>query len=270
MMTEAEREWANEHIKKYMSRQSEIVATNKQVLVVTGTTDRWRGVLSGHGDPNDARMEEVFDLTLPSKQRYCKKHGYSLLSLRSFGSGKRHGWNDDDVAALRIAIPIDMLEYYDIIMWIDADSIITNDNMGISEFPLSSDPDDLFCFYASWDWPGPHSLSTGNFIIQQNRSLYDFIDFFTQIRGNFPNEQEAINSIFRDSGTLLHSGRIGGCNLVKALDYRFLGSVPSPTWSGGTPQNGSQWTKDSFLAHCTYGTNKQRIEIINSQFVEYL
>ena len=41
---------------------------NKRVLVLTGTTDILR-------QPNetDNTMEEVFDLTLPSKQIYVKK-----------------------------------------------------------------------------------------------------------------------------------------------------------------------------------------------------
>ena len=59
-----------------------------RVLLITGTTDIVR-------NPEDLSMTEVFDLTLPSKQRYAKKHGYDLLSLRSFGEDKNKVFNKE-------------------------------------------------------------------------------------------------------------------------------------------------------------------------------
>ena len=79
---------------------------SKRVLVLTGTTDILR-------QPNetDCTMEEVFDLTLPSKQRYVKKHGYDLLSLRSFGKDKQNRFTEFDLGFLRVLRTFEMLEY---------------------------------------------------------------------------------------------------------------------------------------------------------------
>jgi hypothetical protein len=37
---------------------------------------------------SDQSMIDVLDLTLPSKQEYCKKHNYDLLALRSFAADR--------------------------------------------------------------------------------------------------------------------------------------------------------------------------------------
>ena len=135
---------------------------NKRVLLLTGTTDILRS-------PNetDNTMEEVFDLTLPSKQRYAKKYGYDLLSLRSFGSDKQNIFKDKHLGFLRALRAFEMLEHYNIVMWIDADSIITNDNFSINDFQI----DENHSFYASWDWNNVgHSFSTGNFIIHKTKN----------------------------------------------------------------------------------------------------
>ena len=154
---------------------------NKRVLIITGTTDMGKGLLPGWPSAEDRTMEDVFDLTLPSKQRYCKKHGYDLLSLRSFGTDKKNRFKDNDIGALRVLRTIEISEYYDVVMWIDADSIITNDNLTIEDFPL----DDNCCFYASWDWNGKSSMSTGNFIIKPNKHLEYFETIFCKIRHNY-------------------------------------------------------------------------------------
>jgi hypothetical protein len=63
---------------------------NKRVLLLTGTTDEGKGVWNHFTSKEDNDMQEVFDLTLPSKHRYVKKHGYDLLSLQSFGEDKQN------------------------------------------------------------------------------------------------------------------------------------------------------------------------------------
>jgi hypothetical protein len=228
---------------------------NKRVLLLTGTTDMLRSPTE-----TDNTMEEVFNLTLPSKQRYAKKHGYDLLSLRSFGTDKKNRYKNEDIGALRVLRTIEMSEYYDVVMWIDADSIITNDNISINEFPL----DNNFCFYASWDWNGRYSMSTGNFIIQPNQSMNYFETFFHQIRDNYNSEQETINVMYRNDPK----------NIIKILDHKFLGSIPSKelykdAWATRPPPF-YPWTKDSFLLHLTGASNKKRIEMINEYYGEYL
>lgn len=235
---------------------------NKRVLIITGTTDMGKGMLPGWPSAEDRTMEDVFDLTLPSKQRYCKKHGYDLLSLRSFGTDKKNRYKDDDIGSLRVLRTIEMSEYYDVVMWIDADSIITNDNLTIEDFPL----DDNCCFYASWDWNGKFSMSTGNFIIKPNTHLGYFETIFHKIRHNFNSEQETINVMCRND--------TNSRNIIKILDHKFLGSIPSKesykeAWATRPPPF-YPWTKDSFLVHLTGTSNTKRIEMINQYYREYL
>ncbi len=235
---------------------------NKRVLMITGTTDLGKGLLPGWPLAEDNYMEEVFNLTLPSKQRYCKKYGYDLLSLRSFGIDKKNRYKPEDIAALRVVRPLEMLEYYDIVMWIDADSIITNDNININDFPL----DDDHCFYASWDWNGQVSMSTGNFILTNNQHTSYFENTFHKIRHNFNSEQEGIN--------VMYNYDLNSKNIIKILDHNFLGSVSSKeickeAWLD-RPAPTHPWTKDSFLLHLTGLSNKKRIEMLHEYYREYL
>jgi hypothetical protein len=234
---------------------------DKRVLILTGTTDIYRGT-PGWPDLEDATMEEVFDMTLPSKIRYCKKHGYDILALRSFGVDKKNIYKDSDIGALRVIRAIEMLEYYDIVMWVDADSVITNENFSISDFPL----DDQCCFYASWDWNGRYSMSTGNFILKLNDSVKYFEQTFNRIKPHFNSEQETINIMYSNDPT--------SRNIIKILDHKFLGSIPSKelyreAWAT-RPQAFYPWNKDSFLLHLTGAPNKRRIDMMNEFFSEYL
>jgi hypothetical protein len=234
----------------------------KRVLLLTGTTDEGKGVWNHFTSKEDNYMEEVFELTLPSKNRYVKKHGYDLLSLRSFGEDKQNRFKRDEVGALRVLRTYEMLQYYDVVMWIDADAIITNDEYTIDDFLL----DDQHCFYASWDWNGKFSMSTGNFIIQNTENLAYFFDVFCQIYGQFNCEQPAINAMYR--------GDNNSRNIIKILEHQYLNSVPSKetyaeAWATRPPVF-APWTKDSFLSHLTGVSNKKRIELLKNYYGQYL
>jgi hypothetical protein len=235
---------------------------NKRVLLLTGTTDILR-------KPNetDNTMEEVFDLTLPSKQRYVKKHGYDLLSLRSFGKDRHNRFAELDLGFLRVLRTFEMLEYYDAVMWIDADSIITNDNFCIDDFQL----DDNHCFYVSWDWSGKSTFSTGNFIIQRGKNLNELFNAFLQVgryvidTNQWGWEQTTMNLIYNN---------INFKNTIKILDHRYLNSVPSEIMKVDCWKNRQQveypWDKTHFLTHITGIPNQDRIHILKETFKEYL
>ena len=159
----------------------------KRTLILTGYTDLIRSI-----DSTDNTMEEVFDITLPSKVKYAKKHGYDFLAMRSFGSDKSGNYKDTDIGFLRALRTFEMLEYYDNIMWIDADSLITNLNYKIEDFIVPSD----YAFYASYDWLGTNSLSGGNFIIQNNESTKDFLKSFYELSKHYKEEQTTLNVMY--------------------------------------------------------------------------
>lgn len=234
----------------------------KRVLLLTGTTDMFR-------QPNeiDNTMEEVFDLTLPSKQRYTKKHGYDLLSLRSFGEDKKNRFKTTDLGFLRVLRVFEMLEYYDAVMWIDADTIITNDNYQINDFEL----DDNCCFYASWDWSGKRTFSTGNFIIQRGNALNELFDAFLQIgryvidTNQWGWEQTTMNMIYNNTNLR---------NSMKILDHKFLGAIPNKKMFRGIWDGRSEppypWSEECFLAHIGGIPNKNRIDVLTNSFGQYL
>ena len=229
---------------------------NKRVLLITGTTTILRAP-----DETDNFMEEVFDLTLPSKQRYVKKHGYDLMTLRSFGTDKKGIYNEKDVAFLRIQRPLEMLEQYDIVMWIDADALITNEDLKIENFPLEPH----ITFYASYDWNGKTSMSTGNFIVQNTPNTEAFANTFYSLGKRFSSEQETINALFWGSD-LKHT--------IKPLEHKFLNAAPTvdmykEAWATRPPIF-APWTKDAFLLHLTGCSNKHRIRMLNEYFKEYL
>lgn len=235
---------------------------NKRVLVLTGTTNIIR-------DPNstDSTMEEVFDLTLPSKQRYAKKHGYDLFALRSFGVDKHNRFDHLKIGFMRALRSFEMLEYYDAVMWIDADAIITNDNMSIYDFQL----DDQHSLYTSYDWTGKHSFSTGNFILHNtphtNNLFLEFLNIGKQVvDGNhWGEEQTTLNHIYKASELK---------NTIKLLDHNYLNAVPaavmqSEFWVNRQPVRWP-WNENSFLAHLTGVSNKHRIEILENHFDRYI
>lgn len=233
-----------------------------RVLLLTGTTDMLR-----KADETDNTMEEVFDLTLPSKQRYTKKHGYDIMSMRSFGSDKHNRFKDTDLGFIRVLRAFEMLEYYDYVMWIDADSIITNENFTINDFQT----DNQTCFYASWDWTGKTTFSTGNFIVHKGPNFNNLFDAFLKVSkyvidtNQWGWEQTTMNLIYN---------RTDLKNDIKILDHHFLGAIPNRElfrgiWNG-RPEPRYPWSSDCFLSHITGIPNKNRIDVLKNSFGEYL
>lgn len=236
--------------------------SNDRVLLLTGTTDMLRSPAE-----TDNTYQEVFDATLPSKQRYVKTHGYDLMTLRSFGTDKRNLFKDTNIGFLRVLRAFDMLEYYDTVMWVDADSIITNDNFSINDFQI----DKTHSFYASWDWNNiGHSFSTGNFILHNTKNTKDFFISFLKIGKQISDtniwgeEQTTLNYLWKTTHT----------DDIKILEHKFLGSIPNKMmyrgiWHG-RPEPQFPWAEESFLVHIGGVPNKNRIEVAQTTFKEYL
>ena len=235
---------------------------NKRVLILTGTTDILR-------NPNetDFTMEEVFDLTLPSKVNYAKKHGYDILALRSFGTDQNNVFTHTDLGFLRVLKTFDMLKHYDIVVWVDADSIITNDIFSIDDFEL----DDDHCFYVSWDWTNKSTFSTGNYIIKNTPSTENMFKAFLTVGKHVKDtnqwgwEQTTMNIIHTQTNLGKH---------IKVLDHKFLNAVPKElelldVWQD-RKRIFSPWSPDSFLSHFTGISNKDRIETMQKYFKDYL
>ena len=211
-------------------------------------------------EETDNTIEEVLDATLPSKQRYAKKYGYDLLSIRSFGSDKNNKFKDTEIGFLRALRAFEMLNYYDTVMWLDADSIITNDAYSINDFLL----DDEHIFYASCDWWCTSRFSAGNFIVKNTKNTQEFLNLFFDICKNFPEEQETLN--------VMRFNYLP--DKFKLLDHKYLGSIPTQEmykdWFKPLRPIVGEWKKGAFLAHIAGSCNTGRLEILNNYFKEYL
>ena len=226
-----------------------------RVLIMTGASS-----INRPPEETDNTIEEVLDATLPSKQRYAKKYGYDLLSIRSFGSDKNNKFKDTEIGFMRALRAFEMLEYYDTVMWLDADAIITNDNYAIEDFQLNEN----FVFYASYDWVGKYTFSTGNFIIRKTdktQNLFNrFLDVSLYSLNDIMQEQGTLNQIYRESNE--------SREFFNILPHKFLGGVPNVVHDTATWRNDHRgaladpWTPDCFLAHLTGMTPEERVDIL--------
>lgn len=245
----------------------------EKTLILTGTTNILP--LSNHpanlGSDDDNTYEEVFETTLPSKIRYAKKYGYDLLCLRSFGTAPNTGFKDTNIGLLRALRSFEMLYNYDVVMWIDADSLITNDSISINDFGL----DDNNCLYASYDWPNwakpTSSFTTGNFILKKNKLWKTLFDSFLlegkRFTEGYGEELSALNWIYKNTDIK---------KIIKILDPKYLNSVPSLLADrrlkmyGDITSEESIWNHSHFLCHLTGLPNKIRLQLLNNEFKEYV
>lgn len=245
-----------------------IIMKSKKTLILTGTTDILRSPTE-----TDNSYKELLQLTLPSMQRYAEKYDYDLLVMRSFGEDSHNRFLNTHIGSnmgfLRVLRAFEMLDYYDNVMWIDGDSIVTNNTYAIDDFHL----DENHCFYASWDWNGKYTFSTGNFIIQKNKHTKEFFDQFILtsqyiISNNiWGQEQTTLNAMYTNSSLR---------NVIKILDHKYLGAIPGIemypgiSWSKDRMSPRFPWNEDAFICHITGLVNATRVHILKTHFNKYL
>lgn len=197
-------------------------------------------VLTGY---NDA-MREVGDATLPSKGAYAAARGYSFALNRHYEAGSHPSWQK-----------IRLLEYflpeYDAVLWLDADTLVTNPEVSVEEL-LGDHP----ALVVSRDWStcaaadGPHHFSMGNFILRNSRESFRLLTLMGR-RGHWANESLWEQSAIQEEHRLNPEIR----PLVKILDRRALNSVPFPGSVG-------EWQPGDFLCHFTGIANSLRMSEI--------
>lgn len=234
----------------------------KRVLVMTGATDLLieRGIFK---DPDNSYYD-LLDLTTPSKERYARKHKYDFLCLRSFGTDTEFGFKDTQLGELRAIRAFQNLMSYDIVMWLDADAIVTNDEMSLDHFPIEED----VTFYASYDWMGKGSFSTGNFIIQKTKYIQQFFNLFLNVVRQCDQEQTAMNVMYYQTEAR-NTMKVLECNYLNAFHEEIM---KTKTWSSGRAPLSPHcyWKKGDFLSHVGGIPNSERIELINRCYKEYL
>ena len=211
---------------------------------------------------NDFDYHDLLDVTTPSKERYAKKHNYDFLCIRSFGGGETaFGFREDQIGFLRAIRAFQNLQFYDVVVWLDSDAIVTNQEMSLDDFPIEDD----VIFYASYDWMGPNTFSTGNFILQKTNKINDFFGMFHSISQRTNDEQHSLNIMYNQTEFR---------NVMRSLDWRYLNAVPEQVMYTDAWKERNKisycWKPGDFLTHITGITNKDRINILNTNFKQYL
>lgn len=241
----------------------------KKVIVITGS---------------DKAMHPVLDLTIPSKIRYAQKHGYDFLCIRSFEEIKELNLGSDliSIGFIRAIKCFQMIEHYDYVMWLDADSIVTNDSLDIGHFIKMGENK---TFFASYDWlatpnglNGHSGFNSGNFIIRRTEFVSELFSTFISLIGHFINDtgadQSTLNYIHRQTHLR---------DIFCILDQKYLNPVPediyeTSVWASDPNRVGpnkkfsitSPWDKDCFIAHLTGCSTEDRISLFSKNFKQYL
>jgi hypothetical protein len=236
-----------------------------RILILTGYSEEYTNAVNG-----DNSFAEVFELTLPSKLKYAQKHKYDILVLRKFGIDNTNIIEHSNIEAMRCVRALDMLNHYDVVMWIDGDAIITNPSYSIDKFML-----DDHSFYASYDWnvdPNTNNyFSFGNFILKNNKNIEQFKSALYNMDKIIPNFDRSIWGNEQSGLNIINKFyNLQNKNIIKILETKYLNSVPSFMGWDSNRHIVTPWTPDSFLAHLTGSSNKNRIDVLVNQLSEYL
>ena len=198
-------------------------------------------ILTGYDD----NMQELGDICLPSKRAYAERHGYAFECVRDYPKDVHPSWH-------KLQLLKERIDKYEAILWLDGDSIVTNQRMKIRS------DDGVGILTASADWcsetDDPSELpSMGNFFLYNDPKTQRWLDMvLTQNHfGNRPMwEQDAVHWCMRDDQWF----RL----MVAVRPRRMLNSV-HPTCRPHGKDPGAPWQPGDFLIHLTGVEN--RIEL---------
>jgi hypothetical protein len=173
-----------------------------------------------------------------------------------------------------------MLEHYDVVMWLDGDSIVTNNTMPIEDFIT-----DTHTAYFSYDWPvapdgstGHVGFSGGNFILQLTKDTEALFNTFLQASQQYLHDSGADQACFN---AIYNQTPLRGS--FKILEHRYLNAVPdfitrTKVWQACPNRTGpnktftipAPWNEDCFLAHLTGCNTEDRVDLLQNEFKNYL
>jgi hypothetical protein len=213
----------------------------KQTLILTGC---------------DNAMAEVADITEPSHKAYANRHGYAFqrMTQADYQPGSHPSWQ-------KLRFLNELLPDYDQILWLDADTIITNPEISIDTITADR-PGSLFVS-TDWTYPMPEDaikhFSLGNFIAKSTPEMYGVIAAALK-RTEWANrglwEQQAIQEEYRANPDIRPHIRI--------LPRRALNAVPATDATTGP----EPWQPGDFLCHATFLPFEERIAILQEKAVE--
>lgn len=184
----------------------------------------------------DSVMQPVADITFPVMQRYCDTHGYTFRHCNWRLSDRRVVW--DKIKMLDL-----YLSQFDLLVWLDADILITNHQITLESIMLSS----LKNMLVGSDENG---INTGFLALWNCAWSKKMLERAWDIEENeVGSEQEALTRACAVD------------NQVFVLPQSVVNSYDWPTY-GLSADKAGQWDH-SFILHLPGHTAEKRVEIFN-------
>ncbi|MFZ4115095.1 MAG: hypothetical protein ACOYK6_00050 [Chthoniobacterales bacterium] len=191
-------------------------------------------------------MEEVVKITSPTKIEYAHKHGYEY-------SGHVLERKPDEYPAWgKLRLLLDVLPTVDRLLWIDADSFVTNSEISLEQIPH------IDGLTASRDWGIDSTLldfsSAGMILTQKALPLLEAASRKTHWANHPLWDQDGLREAAREFKNLLH-----------VLPRRALNAVPQRLH----PFAVEPWQEGDFLCHLTCKSNEERKQFLDHFFAPH-
>jgi hypothetical protein len=196
----------------------------------------------------DQNMRQIGDLCAASHQAYAIRHGYHFYQKHDYHADTHPSWQ-------KMETVLAQLDVYDRVMWLDADTVITNPQMPIEEV-LAYRPANALHVSTDWTHPNPEDeikhFSLGNFVMHAGPEADDIL-YLASKRTEWSNrplwEQQAIQEEYRSNERIRRH--------VTIHPRRSLNAVPAlPTTTGPEP-----WQPGDFLCHMTFIPQEERVKL---------
>lgn len=199
-------------------------------------------------------MRNIHDLTVRSKRTWAEYHEYDFLDIRQWNSEPAVVWQ-------KMALIERMMGEYELVVWLDADTVVTNIAWKAEDFVQREQA----VVYVSADWgPCPEEdrwfwFNTGNMVVRWTgmESVRLFEAMWQRGRDKWWNvwgfEQSALQDLKRDPA-------FG--HLISVLPGKMLNAVPRSV----QPHTRNPWDHTDFLAHITGITNDHRLQVVQEGF----
>ena len=187
----------------------------------------------------DDNFAEIGDLTTHGKRLYAKKFGYDFSCKRIYKEDTHPSWQ-------KIEHVIQLLASHETVIWLDADTVITNPNFDI----IAECKPGL---NVSRDWNNNHpfaNMSLGNFVTTRDAlqiwllasSLYEWANKFDW-------DQGAVRRVYENNPDIRNLFHIHPRRLFNAVDSRIRPNVIEP------------WQPGDWLTHLTADDMGSRVRI---------
>lgn len=180
----------------------------------------------------------VANVVMPRWRNYCKKQGYTFIEKVNCGSGRHPVWD-------KVYFTHQILPNYDYVLYLDADTLLTNPDIKIEDFiALHPDKDLLIS-------DDCHGLNVGVFIIKNTKWSLDYLEQVWNI-------ERWINGILGEQIAMREILGYNSTNVVY-VEQKLFNAYKYEIYDKVFPSG--QWNEKSFLLHLPGYPNDKRVTL---------